>query len=258
MTTTADRSPGSQPDARQAELAANLRAVTARVEAAAADCARDPRDITVVAVTKTWPASDVRLLHGLGVRHAGENQDREAAAKAADCADLAEPLHWHFVGTLQRNKAASVARYADLVHSVDRPTLVAALSRAALAAGRTLPCLIQISLDADPRRGGVPTGELPLLAEALASAPGLELAGVMAVPPLGRSARASFERLRELSERLRADHPQATAISAGMSGDLEAAVAAGATHLRVGSALLGGRDYSVPASAPAPVPEMSA
>ncbi|MEV6394692.1 YggS family pyridoxal phosphate-dependent enzyme [Streptomyces sp. NPDC051907] len=234
-------------------MAANLRAVTSRIEDAAAGCARDPRTITLVAVTKTWPASDVRLLSGLGVRHIGENQDREASAKAAALADLPEPPHWHFVGTLQRNKAASVARYADLVHSVDRAALVTALSRAAVAAERTVSCLIQVSLDADPRRGGVPADGLLSLAGAVAEAPGLHLGGVMAVAPLDLPAERAFARLAGLSARLRADHPQATAMSAGMSGDLEAAVAAGATHLRVGSALLAGRP--LPGHAHVPVPQ---
>ncbi|MGW6412487.1 YggS family pyridoxal phosphate-dependent enzyme [Streptomyces vinaceus] len=252
MTTTADH-PRPLPAAlRRAELEAGLRAVTARIEAAAAACGRDPRDITLVAVTKTRPASDARLLHGLGVGHMGENHDREAAAKAADLADLAEPPQWHFVGSLQRNKAASVARYAALVHSVDRPALVTALSRGAQNAGRTVSCLLQVSLDGDPRRGGVPTEGLGALAEGVADAPGLRLAGVMAVAPLTEPAEAAFARLAGLAARLRADHPAATAVSAGMSGDLEAAVAAGATHLRVGSALLGARPYPARPGPPDP------
>ncbi|MEV6581958.1 YggS family pyridoxal phosphate-dependent enzyme [Streptomyces sp. NPDC051582] len=236
-------------------MEAGLRAVTGRIEAAAAACGRDPRDITLVAVTKTRPASDARLLHGLGVGHMGENHDREAAAKAADLADLAdlaEPPQWHFVGSLQRNKAASVARYAALVHSVDRPALVTALSRGAQNAGRTVSCLLQVSLDGDPRRGGVPAEGLGALAEAVADAPGLRLAGVMAVAPLTEPADAAFARLAGLAGRLRADHPAATAVSAGMSGDLEAAVAAGATHLRVGSALLGARAYPARPGPPDP------
>ncbi|WP_432065382.1 YggS family pyridoxal phosphate-dependent enzyme [Streptomyces sp. C10-9-1] len=246
MTTTAAHPTALPAAARRAELEAALGAVTARVAAAAAACGRDPRGITLVAVTKTRPAADARLLHALGVRHLGENHDREAAAKAADLADLAghpEPPQWHFVGSLQRNKAASVARYASLVHSVDRPALVAALSRGALNAGRTLPCLLQVSLDGDPCRGGVPADGLAALADAVADAPGLRLAGVMAVAPLGGPADAAFDRLAALAARLRADHPRATAVSAGMSGDLETAVAAGATHVRIGSALLGGRAY---------------
>ncbi|MFF7992032.1 YggS family pyridoxal phosphate-dependent enzyme [Kitasatospora xanthocidica] len=243
MTTTTDLHTRAPATGRQAELAANLRAVKARIDAAAATCGRDPGDLTLVAVTKTRPASDARLLVELGVRDLGENHDREAAAKAADLADLAPSPRWHFVGTLQRNKAASVARYADLVHSVDRSALVATLSRAAGNAGRTVSCLVQVSLDGDPRRGGVPPEGLAALADAVASAPGLRLAGVMAVAPLTHPAGPAFARLVSLSDRLRTDHPQATVVSAGMSGDLEAAVAAGATHLRVGAALLGSRSY---------------
>ncbi|MEU6312351.1 YggS family pyridoxal phosphate-dependent enzyme [Streptomyces sp. NPDC047014] len=249
MTTTADHPTALRAAPRRAELEAGLRAVTARIKAAAAACARDPRDITLVAVTKTWPASDARLLHGLGVGHMGENHDREAAAKAAELADLAEPPQWHFVGSLQRNKAASVARYAGLVHSVDRPGLVTALSRGAQKAGRTVSCLLQVSLDGDPRRGGVPAEGIEALAEAVADAPGLRLSGVMAVAPLTGPAGPAFARLASLADRLRTDHPQATTVSAGMSGDLEEAVAAGATHLRVGSALLGHRTYPAPTGA---------
>ena len=253
MTTTATHSTALPAAARRAELETGLRAVHARIAAAATACGRDPRGITLVAVTKTRPAADARLLHGLGIRHLGENHDREAAAKAAALADLAahaEPPQWHFVGSLQRNKAASVARYASLVHSVDRPTLVTALSRGARNAGRTLSCLVQVSLDGDPRRGGVPADGLDALADAVADAPGLRLAGIMAVAPLDGPADAAFDRLAALAARLRADHPRAAAMSAGMSRDLEAAVAAGATHLRIGSALLGARAYPARATGP--------
>jgi PLP dependent protein len=224
---------------REGELAAGLAAVRARVDAAAAAAGRDARDITVVVVTKTYPASDVRLLAGLGVADVGESRDQEASAKAAECADL--PLRWHFVGRLQSNKARSVARYAHAVHSVDRESLVAPLSRGAVDAGRQVEVLLQVSLDGDPERGGVVRERLPALADAVAAADGLELAGLMAVAPLGADPDAAFAPLADLSHDLRGRHPGARRISAGMSGDLEAAVRAGATHLRVGSAVLGER-----------------
>ena len=224
---------------RAAELAAGLAAVRARVEAAAAAAARDPADLSLVVVTKTHPASDVRLLAGLGVADVGESRDQEASAKAAECAGL--PVRWHFVGRLQSNKARSVAGYAHAVHSVDRESLVAPLSRGAVAAGRRVGVFVQVSLDGDPKRGGVLRDGLPALADAVAAADGLELLGLMAVAPLGADPDAAFAPLRDLSRGLRARHPGAWRVSAGMSEDLEAAVRAGATHLRVGSAVLGER-----------------
>jgi pyridoxal phosphate enzyme (YggS family) len=230
--------PAAQQPRRQ-ELAARLAAVRGRIAAACDAAGRDAAEITLIAVTKTFPASDVRLLHGLGVTDIGENRDAEAAAKAAQCAGL--DITWHFVGQLQTNKARSVARYAAFVHSVDRLRLVHALGRAARGAGREIRCLVQVSLDGDPARGGAPAAEIPALAEAVAAEPGLVLSGVMAVAPLGMAPANAFAMLPEAAARVRAVSPAATAISAGMSGDLEAAVAAGATHLRIGTALLGDR-----------------
>ena len=230
---------GATGQARRDEVAAGLAAVRARIAAGCAAAGRDPGEITLVVVTKTFPAADVRILAGLGVRDVGESRDQEAAAKAAACADL--DLRWHFVGRLQTNKARSVARYAHLVHSLDRTDLVTALGRAARAAGRELGCLVQVSLDGDPARGGVPVPGLPALAAAVAAEEGLDLLGIMAVAPLAADPRAAFSVLPELSGRLRREHPEADMVSAGMSGDLEAALAFGATHLRVGTAVLGRR-----------------
>ncbi|WP_345363868.1 YggS family pyridoxal phosphate-dependent enzyme [Actinoallomurus liliacearum] len=224
---------------REDQLTANLAAVRERVAKACAAAGRSVDEVTVIAVTKTFPASDVRLLAGLGVTDVAENRDQEASAKAAECRDL--PLRWHFVGQLQTNKVRSVASYSDVVHSVDRERLVTALSRAAAQADRSLHCLVQVALDDAEGRGGVRPGGVPALADAIASAPGLTLGGVMAVAPLGGDPAAAFGRLAEVAAALRAAHPGATMISAGMSGDLEEAVACGATHVRVGTALLGGR-----------------
>jgi hypothetical protein len=224
---------------RRTRLAEALAVVRARIDAACRDAGRDPAGLTLVVVTKTHPADDIRLLAGLGVADVGENRDQEAGAKAAELADL--DLRWHFVGQLQTNKARSVVRYAHLVHSVDRPQLADSLGRAAAAAGRQLPCLVQVSLDEEPGRGGCPPAGVPALADRIAGTEGLRLDGVMAVAPLGADPRPAFERLAGVAQRLRAAHPGAAVVSAGMSGDLEHAVACGATHLRVGSAVLGQR-----------------
>jgi PLP dependent protein len=228
------------PADRRAEIAAALAQVERRLSAACAAAGRAREEVVLVAVTKTRPASDVALLHELGVRDVGESKDQEAAAKAQQLAGL-PGVRWHFVGRLQRNKARSVARYATAVHSVDSERLVTALSEGAARAGRDLDVLLQVSLDGDPGRAGVLPADLPALADAAARAPGLRLTGLMAVAPLGADPGPAFTRLAELSADLRRQHPAAGWLSAGMSGDLEAAVSAGATHVRIGSALLGRR-----------------
>jgi len=203
---------------------------------------RDVSELTLIAVTKTRPASDVRLMSELGVQDIGENRDAEAAPKAAQCAALGlEDLTWHFIGQLQTNKAASVVRYAGLVHSVDRPRLIRALGKAARREGRLVECLVEVSLDGDPARGGAVAAEVPALAEALAAEEGLALGGVMAIAPLSMPPADAFGRLLVSAAAVRAVCPAATVISAGMSSDLEAAVETGATHLRIGTALLGDR-----------------
>ena len=224
---------------RSEELAERLRVVRARIDAACARAGRSGDEVTLVVVTKAFPASDVRLLASLGVRDVGENRDQEASGKVRECADV--DVVWHFVGQLQSNKAHSVARYADVVHSVDRVRLVDALSRAAASAGRSLTALVQVSLDDGPRRGGVRPGDVAAVADRVAAAPGLVLGGVMAVAPLGADPRPAFARLAGVSAALRTEHPDATWVSAGMSADLEAALEHGATHVRVGSAILGAR-----------------
>jgi pyridoxal phosphate enzyme (YggS family) len=212
-----------------------------RVAAACAASGRDRAGLSVIAVTKTFPATDVRLLARLGVRDVGENRDQEAAPKHDECADL--DLRWHFVGRLQRNKARSVARYADVVHSVDRPELADVLGTAAVSHGRTLTALVQVSLDNAPAqaRGGVADAQVLAVADRIATVPGLRLGGVMAVAPLGEDPDEAFGRLALIVARVQERYPDATTVSAGMSGDLEAAVRHGATSLRVGTALLGRR-----------------
>jgi pyridoxal phosphate enzyme (YggS family) len=249
-------SPGSPPAQpgrddgaqRRAVIAARLAQVRSRIAAAATAAGRDPAAVTLIAVTKTCPATDVLHLAALGVPDIGENRDQEAAPKAAEVAASGATVRWHFVGRLQTNKCRSVARYADLVHAVDSVHLAQALDTAAQRAGRgPLGVLVQVSIDGDPRRGGAlstpddPDRMVDRVAEVVAQASGLRLAGVMAVAPMDWDPAAAFARLAEISARMRAEHPAAGVVSAGMSGDFEAAVGAGATHVRVGSALLGNR-----------------
>ena len=230
---------GEPGTARRDELAAGLAQVHARISRAMEAAGRTDEPALVV-VTKFFPASDVDLLAGLGVTAIGENRDQEAAAKCAELASR-DRLTVHFIGQLQSNKAASVARYADVVQSLDRAKVVRALDRGAQQAERTLDVTVQVNLDQAQGRGGVAPGEARALADLVAGSPSLTLRGVMAVAPLGGDAREAFARLRAVADGIRADHPGATWVSAGMSGDLEAAVAEGATHLRVGSAILGSR-----------------
>jgi len=256
--------------ARHAELAGNLAAIRARVADACAAAGRDVSEITLIAVTKTRPAEDVVALASLGQTDFGENRDQEASPKAAEVAEAtSDPVRWHFIGQLQTNKAHRVVRYASVVHSVDRVRLVRALGNAARAAhdearaaheaaaaaahdapaaapaAVPLSCLVQVSLDGDAARGGALISQLPEIAAAIEAEQGLALGGVMAVAPLGVAPETAFALLRPLSDTVREISQAATIISAGMSGDLEAAVRNGATHLRIGTALLGNRSLPV-------------
>jgi pyridoxal phosphate enzyme (YggS family) len=252
--------------ARRAELAGNLAEIRARVAAACAAAGRDVSEITLIAVTKTWPAEDVVTLASLGQTDFGENRDQEASPKAAAVAEAtSDPIRWHFIGQLQTNKAHRVVRYASVVHSVDRVRLVRALGSAARAAHEAalaaheeaaaapaavpaadpLTCLVQVSLDGDAARGGALISQLPEIAAAIEAEQGLALGGVMAVAPLGVAPETAFALLRPISDTVREINSAATIISAGMSGDLEAAVRNGATHLRIGTALLGNRSLPV-------------
>jgi pyridoxal phosphate enzyme (YggS family) len=229
-------------EGRRAEIAANLDRVEARIAAACRAAGRDRAEITLVAVTKTFPADDVGHLAALGVREVGENRAADAAEKVAACREAGlTDLTWHFVGQVQTNKAALVAGCCDVVHSVDRARLVTALDKGAGAAGRRLRVLVQVDLAGTDGRGGAAPADVPAIAAAVADAEHLDLAGVMAVAPLDEDPGEAFGRLAEVAEALRREHPGAVVVSAGMSGDLEAAVARGATHLRVGTALLGSR-----------------
>ena len=221
---------------RVAELADNLADVRSRIEAAALAAGRSPQDVHLIAVTKTWPLSDIRILADLGLRDFGESRDQEASRKVAEWREIdGRDVVWHFIGQLQSNKAKSVASYASVVHTVDRPSLVDAL----LKAGQPLDCLLQLSIDGDVERGGCPGDELLDLAARVRDP--LRLRGIMAVAPLGMDPAAAFEIVGGVHTELLAVHPQAGIRCIGMSDDFEAAIAAGATHVRIGSALLGNR-----------------
>lgn len=232
---------------RREELDEALARTEDRIATACRAVGRARDEVTLIVVTKFFPAADAAVLVDLGVRDIGENRDQEARTKVRELGDLLAGTHEmprvHFIGQAQRNKAGSIAQYADVVHSVDRHRLAVALDRGADRAGRTLDVLVQVDLDPVPDigRGGAAPSDVPALADAIAEMAHLRLRGVMTVAPLDVDPDASFERLAGLAERVRSDHPRATWVSAGMSADLESAVRHGATHLRVGTAILGSR-----------------
>ena len=226
---------------RRDDIGAGLDAVRRRVAEAARSAGRDPDEVTLVVVTKFFPASDVRILAELGVTDVGENRHPESADKQAECSDL--DLRWHFIGGLQSNKAAAVGSYADVVESVDRGKLVTALNRGAHQRSHAVDVLLQVSLDPPDAEGrsGADAAELPTLAQAVEEAGMLRLRGLMAVAPLGEEPVEAFARLAAIRTDFVSERPDATWLSAGMSNDFEAAIGAGATHVRVGSAILGPR-----------------
>ena len=217
-------------------LAERLEEVRAGIVAAAAEAGRGVDDITMIVVTKFYPASLVRELYALGVREVGENRHQEAQAKAAELADL--DVGWNFIGQLQSKKAKQVRAYAHSVHSLDRASVIEALGS---SDGTTIECFVQLNLTDDPGRGGVQPAELERTTELVLATPGLELLGVMAVAPVGEEPRPAFVRVREASERMQRLAPGAHYISTGMSGDYREAILEGATHLRIGSAITGNR-----------------
>ncbi|MEV4775150.1 YggS family pyridoxal phosphate-dependent enzyme [Microbacterium sp. LWH12-1.2] len=220
------------------ELAARLSAIDTQIADAARRAGRDGGEITRIVVTKFHSASVVRELHALGVRDVGENRQQEMSAKVDELQDL--DLRWHFIGQAQTNKAAAIRSGADAVHSVDRERLADALHRAA-EDDSALDVLVQINLTGDAGRGGVEPGAADALAEHVLGLPSLRLRGVMAVAPLDEEPASAFARLRVVADRIRLIAPDATWISAGMTGDFAEAIAAGATHLRIGSAITGPR-----------------
>jgi len=220
------------------DLADRLASVDAAIADAAREAGRDAAELTRIVVTKFHPASLVRELAELGVRDVGENRHQEAVVKAGELADL--DLRWHFVGQLQRNKARAVRAYASSVHSLDRAELADALDRAGEGAA-PLDVFLELNLTDDPGRGGVAPAEVERLAAHVLTLPSLALRGVMAVAPLETEPRVAFARVRAASDRVRSIAPHASEISAGMSGDFREAILAGATHLRIGTAITGKR-----------------
>ncbi len=217
-------------------LAERLARVQGEIADAARAAGRDPEELTTIVVTKFHPTSLVRELHALGVRDVGENRHQDAEPKAAELDDLG--LRWHFVGQLQSKKARAVRRYAFAVHSIDRESVVRGL---ASEEGPALPVFVQVDLTGDPGRGGVALDDVEPLVEHVAAAPGLELLGLMTVAPLGADPRRAFASVREAGERIRRIAPDARSLSMGMSGDFREAIAEGATHLRIGTAITGNR-----------------
>lgn len=226
---------------RLADIQSNLEKINSRIAEASSRSKRNISEITLIAVTKTYPASDVDLLKQLGIENVGENKDQEASGKIIQ---VKEKFSWHFIGQLQSNKAKSVVTYAELVHSVDRLSLAKELQKSASAIAKKQKVLIQVDLDQsgpDPSRGGVWPADLAALAQFISQSENLELAGLMSVAPLGENPSEAFERLAQIRSDFLKNYPNAVILSAGMSEDLEAAIEHGATHLRIGSALLGER-----------------
>ena len=232
---------GGRVTTRSDDIIAGLAAVHERLRSARVAAGRTDA-VGLVVVTKTFPASDIALLATLGVVDVGENRDQEAVRKRHDLTGVSS-VRWHMIGRVQRNKAASVARWADVVETVDRLELVVPLARAAAAAGRRLEILVQVSLDPEPRveRGGVHPDRAVDLAAAVAGEATLDLRGVMGVAPFPGDPDAAFAALAAVAASVRSRWPTADRMSAGMSGDLEQAVAHGATQVRVGGAILGQR-----------------
>jgi pyridoxal phosphate enzyme (YggS family) len=239
---------------RRAEIEITLNEVRDRIATACRAAGRSEGTVRLIAVTKTFPASDAALLTDLGVTELGENREQEAGPKAAELRELRPDVtpRWHMLGHLQRNKARAVARWASEIQSVDSERLVDALDKAVRNAREAgdraskLDVLVQLSIDGDPTRGGAPADTLMQVADRVAQSGELQLRGLMAVAPLSMTPDEAFARLAEVAGRLRDDHPEATELSAGMTGDLEIAIAHGSTCVRVGTALLGARGIASP------------
>ncbi|WP_201518699.1 YggS family pyridoxal phosphate-dependent enzyme [Gulosibacter hominis] len=223
-----------------AAVAERLERVRGEIAEAAREAGRSSDELTLIVVTKYQPLELIDVLAELGVRDFGENRHPESRNKAQRIHELGAG-RLHFIGQLQRNKARQVGRYADAVHSIDREELVTALSTLDRGEAGALDVLMQLSLDGDPDRGGVPLAEAEALAEKIAATPTIRLRGVMAVAPLGADPLPAFEQVRLTSERIRAIVPDAEWISAGMSHDFHSAISQGATHLRIGTAITGNR-----------------
>ncbi len=219
---------------RSEELRENLDSIKVRISEAAQSAGRNSNEITLIVVTKTFPASDVKILYDLGIRDFGENRDQEASVKSIE---LPDDCRWHFQGQIQSNKLKSIADWADVLHSIDDVTHARKLDSLV----SMVDVFVQISLDNLPNRGGVLPNLLPEFLDEVSAFPHLNIRGLMAVAPLGEEPVTAFQRLKELSDQVVKVHPKAWEISAGMSNDFEAAISQGATHIRIGSQILGVR-----------------
>jgi pyridoxal phosphate enzyme (YggS family) len=219
---------------RREELSANLNAVKSRISVAAQSAGRSAEEITLIVVTKTFPASDAQILYELGVRDFGENRDQEASVKSTE---LPDDCRWHFQGQIQSNKLKSIANWADVLHSID--DIAHANKLNSLVTSKDI--FIQVSLDNQPNRGGVLPDLIPDFLEEISAFSNLKIRGLMAVAPLEEEPVIAFQRLKALSDRVVKMQPKAHEISAGMSNDFEAAISQGATHIRIGSQILGVR-----------------
>ena len=219
---------------RREELSENLNAIKSRISVAAQNAGRSAEEITLIVVTKTFPASDAQILYELGVRDFGENRDQEASAKSTE---LPDDCRWHFQGQIQSNKLKSIANWADVLHSIDDIAHASKLN--SLVTSKDI--FIQVSLDNQPNRGGVLPDLIPEFLEEISAFPNLKIRGLMAVAPLDVEPVIAFQRLKALSDRVVKTQPKAHEISAGMSNDFEAAISEGATHIRIGSQILGVR-----------------
>ena len=228
-------------ESRLIQLTENYQKIQSRIIEACNKSGRNTSDITVIAITKTYPAKDVDLLKRIGIENVGENKDQEASEKYKE---VKNKFIWHFVGQLQTNKVKSVVQYADYIHSVDRLSLVKEIQKMSQKINKIQKVLIQIELDEsqnDENRGGVNPQNLNDLAQEISSSPNLELSGLMSVAPLNMTSNQAFSKLEKIRSEFIKTYPLAKMLSAGMSDDLEEAVSHGATHLRIGSALLGER-----------------
>jgi pyridoxal phosphate enzyme (YggS family) len=222
------------------ELQQNLSDIQNQIQKACDSVGRVVSDVHLIAVSKTWPAGDIRILHDLGIRDFGESKDQEAIEKVAELSDL--DINWHFIGQVQTNKLNHIARYADVVHALDRSKVITGLDVAAGKLSRQITGLLQISLDGDESRGGVRIDDAMELANLISNSENLRFGGVMAVAPINMTPDLAFAKLLNVAGQIQENHPTAKIISAGMSDDFESALKNGATHLRIGSALLGKRE----------------
>jgi pyridoxal phosphate enzyme (YggS family) len=222
---------------RKDQILSNLESVKEKISAAAQEAGRAPSEITLIAVTKTFPVSDLEILYELGVRNFGENRDQEAAPKVSA---LPADITWHFQGGIQSNKLKSISNWASVIHSVDKFKYAQMISQ--FSVGKTKEIFIQVSLDTIPQsREGVDPADLMQLAEQIMSLPNLEVKGLMAVAPLDQPTEQAFVRLQQIQQKFIQLYPAASSLSSGMSGDYELAISLGATHVRIGSSILGNR-----------------